>query len=706
MVGALTNNNLVGCHWFEFIDQPVTGRWHDGENRQCGFIDNCDTVYPEMVVASRGLSKTMYTLRYNSGLSPDQIPPEVTGAPGSVLTNNSFTVNLDVDKNFGYWSTNASAFQQFTTAGTSIVIDRTTTLRVYGASNTVSSVTDTFVYTFDTAPPAVSGMPAGMTTNRSFTINLDVNENTGYWSTNGSAFMPFTTNGVSIFIDRTTALRSYGRDVLGNNGTTNTQTYTVIKCDLVVDSISWSPSAPKPGDTVTFSGVLSNAGLYASPLTNHSVTFWVDGVYLSYGVKMTNLLPGQKIVVDASSAVWTATAGTHTIRAMADDADRIQEADEGNNNRTNYLDMEAPLITGAPSNFTTNKSFSVSLAVNENYGYWSTNGSPFTQFTTGGTSFPVAATTTLRFYGRDTIGNNGVTNTRTYTVDGRIPDSPGSFTVNAGANAVVLSWVDLATNESAYRVYRSIDGLTYSFIGTAPANAARYTNDGLACGMTYYYRIAATNAYGESLTGPVTAITVPRLAVSGGTIELVPANNIMRYTCTLSKDCIEPVAVLFRISPSGSNSFLSLGGTMRGLMQIPSGGTYTYEWTPPEGLDTTVHYDLFTEIQTAGTSSAPHIVSNIDLSRLFTVQRDLERVFAVNNPSRGSTPIVFANLSRDASVQIYSVSGRSVAALLAESNGTARWNLSAHNGRRVAPGVYICRITSATGEKTVKVIVR
>ncbi|MBI4979636.1 MAG: right-handed parallel beta-helix repeat-containing protein [Spirochaetes bacterium] len=64
---------------------------------------------------------------YISSLPP--AAPVVSGVPASFTTNAPFTVMLDVDRNFGYWSTNGSAFTQFTAAGTSITIDRTTTLR-------------------------------------------------------------------------------------------------------------------------------------------------------------------------------------------------------------------------------------------------------------------------------------------------------------------------------------------------------------------------------------------------------------------------------------------------------------------------------------------------------------------------------------------------------------------------------------------------
>ncbi|WP_168563654.1 beta-agarase [Crateriforma spongiae] len=62
LTGALRHPNYVGAHWFQYGDQAATGRG-DGENYQIGFLDVCDSPYPEMVEASRQLSSQMYSLR-------------------------------------------------------------------------------------------------------------------------------------------------------------------------------------------------------------------------------------------------------------------------------------------------------------------------------------------------------------------------------------------------------------------------------------------------------------------------------------------------------------------------------------------------------------------------------------------------------------------------------------------------------------------
>lgn len=54
---------MVGCHWFQYVDEPITGRWFDGENYNIGFVDVSDTPYPELVEAARKIHGEIYKIR-------------------------------------------------------------------------------------------------------------------------------------------------------------------------------------------------------------------------------------------------------------------------------------------------------------------------------------------------------------------------------------------------------------------------------------------------------------------------------------------------------------------------------------------------------------------------------------------------------------------------------------------------------------------
>ena len=55
---ALANPDIVGCHWFQYVDEPLTGRLLDGENGQMGFVSVADVRYPGLVSAARQANLT------------------------------------------------------------------------------------------------------------------------------------------------------------------------------------------------------------------------------------------------------------------------------------------------------------------------------------------------------------------------------------------------------------------------------------------------------------------------------------------------------------------------------------------------------------------------------------------------------------------------------------------------------------------------
>lgn len=61
---VLDNPALVGCHWFQYADEPVAGRWFDGENYNIGFVNVADAPYPEMVAVARKIHASAYARRY------------------------------------------------------------------------------------------------------------------------------------------------------------------------------------------------------------------------------------------------------------------------------------------------------------------------------------------------------------------------------------------------------------------------------------------------------------------------------------------------------------------------------------------------------------------------------------------------------------------------------------------------------------------
>ena len=63
---VLALDTMVGAHWFQYVDSPISGRAFDGENYNVGFVSGTDIPYPEMVEAAREFNRALYPMRYGN----------------------------------------------------------------------------------------------------------------------------------------------------------------------------------------------------------------------------------------------------------------------------------------------------------------------------------------------------------------------------------------------------------------------------------------------------------------------------------------------------------------------------------------------------------------------------------------------------------------------------------------------------------------
>ena len=67
--------SLIGTHWFQWIDQPNTGRG-DGENYNIGFVDITDRPYPDMVEAMKTTFGRLYDV-HSGKMPPYDVKPKI-----------------------------------------------------------------------------------------------------------------------------------------------------------------------------------------------------------------------------------------------------------------------------------------------------------------------------------------------------------------------------------------------------------------------------------------------------------------------------------------------------------------------------------------------------------------------------------------------------------------------------------------------------
>ena len=96
-------------------------------------------------------------------------------------------------------------------------------------------------------------------------------------------------------------------------------------------------------------------------------------------------------------------------------------------------------------------------------------------------------------------GQSGNSSTASVTTLPLPPAAPAGLTATAASSSQIdLVWADAANTEAGFRIERSADGTSFSEVATVFANVTAWPNTGLPASTTYYYRVRATNASGDS----------------------------------------------------------------------------------------------------------------------------------------------------------------------------------------------------------------
>ena len=150
------------------------------------------------------------------------------------------------------------------------------------------------------------------------------------------------------------------------------------------------------------------------------------------------------------------------------------------------------------------------------------------------------------FYETNGVGTVGVFDDAALTVSSpnNNPAAPSGLTATAASSSQInLNWTNNATNQTGFQIDQATSsdftqGLTTVTVG---ANVNSYSATGLSAGTTYYYRVRAINANGDSAdSSPVSATTLGTLpaapsgltatAASSGEIDLSWTNNATNQT--------------------------------------------------------------------------------------------------------------------------------------------------------------------------------
>ncbi|MEO8573429.1 MAG: fibronectin type III domain-containing protein [Pyrinomonadaceae bacterium] len=91
------------------------------------------------------------------------------------------------------------------------------------------------------------------------------------------------------------------------------------------------------------------------------------------------------------------------------------------------------------------------------------------------------------------------------------PTAPtGLAATPTSSNSIGLSWADGSSNETGFKIERSVDGTNFTEIATVAQNITAYSAGGLSASTQYYFRVRAFNVAGDSgYSNTANATTLP-----------------------------------------------------------------------------------------------------------------------------------------------------------------------------------------------------
>jgi C1A family cysteine protease/transcriptional regulator CtsR len=166
-----------------------------------------------------------------------------------------------------------------------------------------------------------------------------------------------------------------------------------------------------------------------------------------------------------------------------------------------------------------------------------------------------------RVNARNSYGSTSSWSTSRYfkTAVGPPPNAPSDLTATpVSSSQINLTWQDNSSDESGFKIERRTGTGSYSQIATVGANVTSYTNSRLSANTTYYYRVRAYNAAGNSnYSNEASVTTLPPPPTAPILKSPVSGSTVTSLTPRLEWNASSG-AVSYGVQVSTSSSFASL----------------------------------------------------------------------------------------------------------------------------------------------------
>ncbi len=374
----------------------------------------------------------------------DTVPPVVSTEPPAGLYNEPVSVIL---------SSNEPATIYYTTDGTlpttgsaiytdPLEISTDTELRFFAVDSVGNAgATKSATYLFDFEAPSVTAEPSGGTFVLPPSVKLMASESatTIYYTTDGSEPTLDSTIYVSpIHVDSDTILRFFAKDLAGNIGPMQTETYVIL-----IDTSPPVITAVPPGGSY-------NTPQNVTLLSDEPATIY----YTTDGSEPITSSPIYSEPISISENT--------TLKFFGVDA----AGNEGNIATQTYtFDFQPPTVSAMPTGGIYTEAQTVTLSTSEPaIIYYTIDGStPTTSSNIYSSPIEIVSTTTLKFFAKDDVGNESPVATEVYTIGTvsfpitHMSDTTASF--GLATNSGTSSHVEFVT-PSSQLVGKSIDQIT------------------------------------------------------------------------------------------------------------------------------------------------------------------------------------------------------------------------------------------------------